>query len=336
MADSLGFFKSNKIHISLTYLGGFLSFLPLIVGVDSNLEATSFGSSIRSQLFRDSCVASLALIAPFMFDSVVDMTGLLLGATAEHEPLLKAKSKTGRSEESFFTYTERIPFVLGIMILPVAVLTVTAMDCTNAGLIVSCSRKAQLMLIAGSIATSLCRHEFIVPKSVSLVSIVLFCIGQTVGSFASNRSRLDPLDRSARALYFVNVIFSYCGAFVVLLFCARWLIKFMVVETKNKPLGKAFLQTIKLSDLLSNISAVPESDAHAIKFLNFRAMFVSIIVFWGILSAVVTSKYGDIVNLDATGLFLGVLPYLLLQAAVLGLTIRLAKHEVVQGLVSYR
>lgn len=311
--------------------------------VQSNIEESPLRDALRNgSLYHDASVILLSLFTPLVIDSALDLLKSVLSRRAQ----TVMKVSTSKVDDCSFNLVERIVFLLSILVVPMNIFIPN--DYPNAALIFVCCRKSRFALFGGVVVCNLCRNELIIPKSVALLCITLFSIGQDVGSYSVNFAGPPPSGGFYGICNSVNKIFTYIPAAIVLLCVTIWLLR-VVPEcffgnrinwcTRITVAATATDTTKTTTAKTQPQSNVPEKskETDAVgsdDYLRYRIVFVLGVIFCASFGTFGYTAYPNNYYLDDKGLFLDFLPYILFVILQSAFSMRLVKFEALQGLVS--
>lgn len=297
--------NSNLTHVVICFAGGLLSFLPLAIGLKSNLEDSTLKNSLSAgYYFRDSSMASLALAIPISIDIILDVTTLFV----------KKRKICGPESQICLNNIEKCMLLIGITSIPLT--TFLPYSLPNIGLVFFCCQKFQLVTVAGIVMTSLCRNNkefWTVPHTV----IFLFVLGSatSMSIFARNASLSNPDDRVRRGLNLACVFLSL-APICCLIYCnIRWLTDVIRTERKCSP-------------HLAGIDR--QSDRHTF----FTMIWVITTLIGMILQALINGVYLNVDHFDSKALLMNNLIFLCFELSITVFLMRVVKSDVVHGLVS--
>jgi hypothetical protein len=164
---------SNDNQLLISLFSGFLCFLPLIMGVTSNFEASILRHSIASNEFEYSSMILLSLAFPLAIEMVMEK---LSSIAPQQEPAgTPAGPETGMGDSSYVNMNrhEMVLFLVGICIVPI--LNFFPDETPNLGHLYLCFSKCQLALVVGVFMIWLCRFNSRYWTPLSTVAI-LMCI----------------------------------------------------------------------------------------------------------------------------------------------------------------
>ena len=342
----------TTVGLSITVVGGFLSFISM--AYDSNVEDTTLGDTIRNgNMFRYLVVGILALALPVFMNLMVDV---YVDTTTEIAK--KSKSTSSINNKDILTKTEKLIFMIGIVIFPISSL-ITGWD--KAILLATCCAGVQQQFVAGIVATSLNRfnpHFF--PTVVLYLALSLFTAGSISRSFGINTCATLPLSQCNKLpIWLFQTYATWIPAFIILFLVLFWFSSLLVshvygakirdyyyrwpTDWKDLLHRKSELSTIATIGSTPNTPRVDHSKTwgeidHGLMF--FRVGYCLTIVAWIVIQAVVRihairpqgaypySAYDD------SALVLQSAPYIIFQVFQLFFEMRLVKHEAVSNLLA--
>jgi hypothetical protein len=177
-------FDSDTFYVIFCFFSGLCCFLPLLLGVKSNLEDRPLRESICSSLeFSYSSIASIALVIPLFTDVLFDILNLVDQSPSAVKKRLKSSNRDARY--NFLNVAERILILLGVAVLPMLVFVPR----TNSSLALTyiCCCKCQQSWVGGTVALSLRRYnkEYF-SNSFAFIVLLNFGFGLVTGSFVDN------------------------------------------------------------------------------------------------------------------------------------------------------
>ena len=301
----------NITQVTICFVGGLASFLPIIVGVISNLEDTSLRRSLTSgYYFRDSSLASLTLAIPILIDILLDLTTSI----TKKRGMVHSNS-TG---SSCLNNIEKFMLLGGIISVPMTAFL--PYDFPNLGLIFFCCKKYQTVVVTGVVMISLCRNN---PKFWSVTNTIIFLIvlstATTSSIFFRNNVLKDPTDMASIHLELACTVFQW-APIVFLIFCnIRWLGCMMSNFTHKKMHSK---------------SPVTDKDRQLDSHTYFTTVWVLTTVIGMVYLVVMTGIYFTDDKFDVVALLVNNLIFLSLELSITVFLMRIVKSDVVQGLVS--
>lgn len=239
---------SNDSQILISLFTGFLSFLPMMLGVPSNLESSILRQSLNSKHFQYSSLALLSLALPLTIEMVLEWfsssapqqpasavteagTGAETEAETGTEPgagtgtgtgvrtrtRTRRKTETGTDTESAsyiaMNRHELVLFIAGICAVPI--LAFFPDDAPNLGQLYLCLSKCQLALVSGVYMIWLCRFNkrYWTPLS-TVVALVTIMIHSSFLVFADNAIALNP--NAPPHILYVQLFCRYLRAIIIL------------------------------------------------------------------------------------------------------------------------
>ena len=136
-------------------------------------------------------------------EGILDLLNILMTWNKRHS----TNAGSTKVDDCSFNSIERIFFIASMIIVPINIFVPT--NISNAALIYSCSRKSRYVVFSGIIGCNLCRRGNIIPKSVSLICIILYMVSQLAGVFAANTSEVIRPGPEGYALYYVQIDLGY-------------------------------------------------------------------------------------------------------------------------------
>ena len=314
----------SQILFCLT--SGLMCLLPLWLQVSSNLETGSLRVSLSSSpAFSYCCASGIALTIPHFLDVLFDLRTMSFDANSNAKNKL---STVGTVKFTSLNIPERVLFLLGMVLLPAVAFLPPTTD--NLGLIYLCFRYCQLNLVGATVLMCLTRYdkEYWSERS---TSISIFCLGFGLASssfvFNSYAGEASP-SLLLYAIYVLCHILQLAPVAVFLVNSGRWLI---IVH------GKA--HTWKgLLMCGSNVHPLIESEASTIRDTPKHTFFpmvytVSLICIAVSLGAVFVAA-PRVECYTTSDLLQNCVPFILFLISISTLSMRMAKFEVVEALVS--
>ena len=318
-----GILKSNLFHTSFSLISGLCCFLPVVMGIESNLEHSSLRESLSSSPeFFYSCVASLAITIPLFCDLFFDYLAKVATTSAI---LNKPAADSGFN---FLNISERLLFLVGIITLPLVIFLPS--DSEKLALLYLCCNKCQLNLVGGAVLISLCRYdnEYWSVRS-TLLSLFCFAFGLITSTFLDNIYAGETSPSSFLANFDTTAFAVFIFPCVIFLFnSSRWLI---IVYYKVYS-WKGLLMCSKVQPLieLKTVSNSKTTDHTFFPMVyTVSSICVILMLFLIIASSSRIEKYKGHNLLESN------LPFLVFAILISTLSMRIVKFEVVQGLVSW-
>jgi uncharacterized protein YhhL (DUF1145 family) len=307
ITDTLG---SSAEHISVTILGALLCFLPIILGIPSQLEDTPLGAMLRGEsghLSKTGAAVAISLAVPLLFDTLLDYTLSYLKIRKD-----KASKRLETFDQPSFNNAERITFLSSIILPSIGLLLPPSTP--KIALVFNCMHKAQIMLLFGSIASSMSRFspQFF-PAKVTSFYLLFFTFGSVLGSFVVN----DPSTGPMSPLNLVRNICLYGFAGLFLLQSFVWLRHAVLNHFEKMRLTHAFAHDWRHSDLT----------------LTFEIIHIVITIVHYISFAVLQGTVGTLANHTDRTYFFVLVPSILYEVILTVCSIQFAKHSTLQRLV---
>lgn len=297
--------NSNLTHVLICFAGGLLSFLPLAIGLTSNLEDSTLKNSLSSgYYFRDSSMASLALAIPISVDIILDVTTLFS----------KKRKIRGPESQICLNNIEKCMLLIGITSIPLT--SYLPYDLPNIGLVFFCCQKFQLVIVAGIVMTSLCRNnkEFWTVAN-TITFLIILGIATSMSIFARNASLGDPENNVRKGLNLACVFLSLVPIFYLIYCNIRWLTDVIRTERKCSP---------------HLTGRDRQSDSH----IFFTMIWVITTLIGMILQALINGVYLNVDHFDSKALLMNNLIFLCFELSITVFLMRVVKSDVVHGLVS--
>ena len=303
----------NVTHISICFVGGLCSFLPLSVGIDSNFENTIMRQSLSSgYYFRDSSMASLTLAIPLLIDILLDLT-----TTFSSFSTFSKKKGLGRSDNRgpcCLNNIEKFMLLVGIISVPLTAFL--PYDQTDLGIIFYCCKKYQMVIVSGVVMISLCRNNV---KFWTVNNTVIFLIvlssATSLSTFLRDRSLRDP-SRNNSKLEVACACFQWAPIVCLVIYNLRWLsvVAFNYNDRVNYTPGDNNRQ----------------SDVD----LYFTTVWVLTTTLGMVFLIVLSGTYTTDDKFDVIALLVNNLIFLSFELSITVFLMRIVKSDVVQGLVS--
>ena len=317
-------FDSNSFYVIFCYISGLCCFLPLFLGIESNLEDRPVRESICSSLeFSYSCIASIALVIPLLIDILFDIRNSFDQSPTAVKKRLKSRS-SGSERFYFLNISERILILLGVAILPTLVFV--PKSTSNLALIYVCCCKCQQNWVGGTVAISLRRYDKeYFSNSFAFFSLANFGFGLITSAFVDNIYTIKPVPQS---IYLLDMIAYVSCLLPCLLFICnsfRWIL--LVHCGASKWDNVLFFYTKFRPTRNPDESSAPDHT-----FFPMVYTFCGTVVI--LLLVVLVSISPRIEDYTKSNLLLNNIPFLVFVLLVSILSMRMVKFEVVQGLVS--
>jgi hypothetical protein len=254
-------------------------------------------SSLTSIGYRYSSVATLALVIPFTLDLLTDLVFKPKNGKQSNEKTL--------GKEGFLNNTEKLLFLIGIVILPIVAFFPE--DIPNWAFIYICCNKCQQILIYGAIIISLSRYDNSAwtDKSTYMMIILL----GTGNVFLCNVSNRRPFIVSStyEGFELTALLLVLLSIFIYIFSTIRWL----RAQYKKRYLIKSMNQKT---------------------FELFYPLYSTMTVLCIIILAVLVFVYKRLARFDEVAILLNNLIYFSYILFIIFLSMRMVKSEVVQGL----
>ena len=302
--------SSRNAHLLIVAFGGILCFLPVLLGMESNLENSSVANALSSTEAKLSGVVSLTLCLPLIVDLFIDnVQNFFLRSVSKNRYFRNDKNLgidvIDRFEVTLVIIANLISYT--VMFLP---------DKTkNIALIFCCARRCYFLLICGSVTCSFNRYsnrDF--PALLISFLLVICVVGSVAGVFANN---LDPNGKGVMNNYYsrINYIFTYSVFCSIVILSCRWLVRFTVW-------GRSFSQSLDMSvfrllkKLSSNVNGADNTaldnssndlfvnDPHLPFKIAYTASFVVMII----IVAGLSTRFKVVSGMNKEQLFLSSLP----------------------------
>ena len=307
------FLSLNVTQVTLCFLGGLACYLPLIVGVISNLEDTTLRRSLSSgYYFRDSSLASLTLAIPILIDILLDLTTSITKK--------RGMAHNCSTAPCCLNNIEKFLLLGGIISVPMTAFL--PYDVQDLGLIYFCSKKYQTVVVTGVVMISLCRNS---PKFWSVTNTIIFLVVLSTATSSSvffrNNTLKNPHDLGNVKLELVCTAFQW-APILFLIFCnVRWLI-----------IPSKFASGRKHST--SSDGIITDKDRQYESHLYFTTVWVLTTIVGMVYLMVMTGIYFTDDKFDEEALLVNNLIFLSFELSITVFLMRIVKSDVVQGLVS--
>ena len=316
----------NSLHILFCLTSGLMCLLPIWLQVSSNLEMDSLRVSLSSSpAFRYCCASSIALTIPHFFDVLFDLRTMSFDAKSNAQ---NKHSTVGTVKFTILNIPERVLFLLGMVILPSVAFLPPSTD--NLGLIYLCFSNCQQNLVGATVLLCLTRYdkEYWSERSTS-ISVFCYGFGLASGTFVFN-SYACKISSShlLYAIYILCYFFQLAPVVVFFVNSGRWLI---IVHGKAHS-WKGFLMCG------SNVHPLIESEASTVrdtpKHTFFPMVYTTCLICIAISLTTVAVASPRVEFYTTSDLLQNTVPYVLFLISLSTLSMRMAKFEVVEALVS--
>ena len=317
----------NPVQILYCLTCGLICLLPIWLQVPSNLEMDSLRVSLSaSAAFKYCCASGIALTIPHFLDILFDLRPVFFDSkSSEHNK----HSTKGSVKFTCLNIPERLLFLLGMVILPTVAFLPQSTD--NLGLVYLCFSNCQQNLVGATVLLCLSRYdkEYWSERSTSLC-IFSYGLGLASGSFVFNKYAAKTSQSPfLYAIYILCYVLQLAPVVIFVANSARWLI---IVH------GRAHSWK-RLLMCGSNVHPMTESEASTISNTPKHTFFpmvytVSLICISISLTTVVVAS-PRVEFYTASDLLQNTVPYILFLVAISTLSMRMAKFEVVEALVSF-
>ena len=317
---------SNSLRILFCLTSGLMCLLPIWLQVSSNLEMDSLRVSLSSSpAFRYCCASSIALTIPHFLDVLFDLRAMSFDAKSNAQ---KKLSTVGTVKFTSLNIPERILFLLGMVILPTIAFLPPSTD--NLGLIYLCFSNCQQNFVGATVLMCLCRYdkEYWSERSTSF-AVFCFGFGQASSTFVFNSyaGETSP-SLLLYSIYMLCYVLQLAPVLIFLVNSGRWLV---IVYGKAHS-WKGLLMCG------SNVQRLIESEASIIrdtpKHTFFPMVYTVSIICIAIISTTVFISAPRIEFYTPSDLLLNTVPFILFLISISTLSMRMAKFEVVEALVS--
>ena len=315
---------SSQILFCLT--SGLMCLLPIWLQVSSNLESGSLRVSLSSSpAFTYCCASSIALTIPHFLDVLFDLRAMSFDAKSSTQNNL---STVGTVKFTSLNISERILFLLGMVILPTIAFLPPSTD--SLGLIYLCFASCQQNFVGATVLMCLCRYdkEYWSERSTSF-SVFCFGFGQASSTFVFNKYAGETSPGVLLfSIYILCYVLQLAPVLVFLVNSSRWLV---IVYCKAHS-WKGILMCG------SNVQRLIDSEASTIrdtpKHTFFPMVYTVSIICISLLATAVVFAAPRVEFYTTSDLLLNTVPFILFLISLSILSMRMAKFEVVEALVS--
>jgi hypothetical protein len=323
------------LHIGLTVLGGFLSFVVLFdCTVESYLDqpgGSLHDAILRGSLSKGSSLISLALISLLGIDGVLDFIQEIRDVNA-----LRASWTTDKAWKTIQNATERVTFLSGMILVPIC--SFLPSNTANVALVWLTCNRAELILVGGSTYASFCRTEptFSHPY-MTLIMYVLFVFGTSFGGHTGN----DPLNR---AFYWCAFVGSYAGVAIFVFALLRQASRYSYQLVFKSWVWSSFTHSQGMdtdpgmpdgSASTNTTHATTNASSQTDESIEYRFVFVVLMLLWTVMKIWVETLPAWNALVDYELLLLSI-PNLFLQFMFAIFTMRLVKHDAILTALALR
>ena len=317
---------TDSLRILFCLTSGLICLLPIWLQVSSNLERDSLRKSLSSSpAFTYFCAACIALTIPHFLDVLFDLCTMSFHAKSSAH---NKNSTQGTVKFTSLNISERTLFLLGMVILPTIVFLPQSTD--NLGLIYLCFSSCQQNFVGATVVMCLCRYDkdYFSERSTSF-SVLCFGLGLASGTFVFNKyaGETSP-SLSLYAIYILCYVFQLTPVLVFLVNSARWLI---IVHGKAHSWKGLLMCGSNLNQLIeSEASTIRDTPKHTFFPMVYTVSTICI----SVLAIIVVGAAPRIEFWTSSDLLLSTVPFVLFLISISTLSMRMAKFEVVEALVS--
>jgi hypothetical protein len=295
---------TERIHIGITFLGGCFCLLPLFLPAtrSSSQEFAPLHKALKSPYYRDTCIATVSLAIPLVMDTAANITNSYLMKSRQIKRLVR---------NDF----EKLLFMCGVLILPITNLILK----NNAPLVYICCNRFQVQVILGVLFSILHRKfKNFWPTRITYILLVLLSIATIMNVF-DFYFFYDP--RSTIIGSLISRLFTTAYVMMGVIYVTLALRWFIVLRF---PTTGIYLRVIPdREDSPKDVERNLRTSMLAILLPLLVAAFVT---YTGIL-------FRSIFNWNDTAIILQDVPILITLIALSFYSLRIAKFEVLQGLV---
>jgi hypothetical protein len=308
-SNQLGYLTPNGLQTAICLIGCLCCFLPVVIGPHVEFELKELDSALTSDRNRNLAVAALALTAPIFIEMAADYcTNIFVGA--------KSKRIRMHVRESLLKPYEQ--FLLTCSILSVPTIAFLPSDTDHVVTTYFCINRFRILLVGGLVLISLSRfNKKIWTTNITYIVLCLLATSEVTGSYADNLGLLENtvMRKVADSLLIVGLgIFCLCSC--------KWFYFSVPIVLRMK-------SRVHDVETLVNQNAPRMAEQHLVFPLvyiasaNVGALFV-------IASTRIIPKH----ILEDDWFFISNLGYVTYLIFLLTISERMAKYEVLQGLVS--
>ena len=332
------FFNSRNAHFLIIAIGGIMCFLPVLLGIKSNLENSSLADALSSTEAKLSGVVSLTLCLPLTIDLFIDNVQNYFLRTFSKNRYLR---KEVTNKNLGIDVIDRFEVIMVIIANFVTYIVMFLPEETkNIALLFSCSRRCYFLLIFGSVSCSFNRYsneDF--PTLIISFMLVFFAIGSVSGVFSNN---FDPTGKGVTNNYYarINFTFTYCVYGSIFILSSRWLVRSTIRGRKfSHSLEMSVFRLFKLSSNGKGTDNTAADDGSKDLLVNdphlpFKIAYISSFVALLVMVAARAIQFKVLSGMDKKQLFMSSLPGAFLLLAILAVNTQKIKHAAVRNLVS--
>jgi hypothetical protein len=299
---------TNGLQTAICLIGCLCCFLPAAIGPHLEFEFTVLESAFTSERNRNLSIAALALTAPIFIEIAADYcTNIFVGD--------KSKRIRMHVRESLLKPYEQ--FLLTCSILSVPTIAFLPSHTHHIVTTYFCFTRSRILLVSGLVVISVSRFDKkFWTKEITYVVLCLLTTSSVTGSYADNLGLENTvMTKVADAVLIAGIgIFCLCSC--------KWFYYSVPIVLRMKS---------KIHDV--HTSANQNSPGIAEQHLAFPLLYISS-ANMSALFVVATMKSFPTGIMDADWFFINNLGYVTYLIFLLTITERMAKYEVLQGLVS--
>jgi hypothetical protein len=308
----IGVRMSSFIHSPIfvrsgLYLCALLCFLPFMINSPSYIEDTPLRKALDSNesLYRDSCVAQLALLLPIVSDIIID----IFPVESNKASLTMTTRRTG----IFTAISSRINVILGTILMSIPAFVPKSMP--NLAILYLCCRRSSQTLLYWEYVWSLVMVD---PENWPFNTFLFFasilCVGEilsvfSVNSMAMNDGKVTPLFVISRLLLYIPVAAAYLN-------CIRTL--------------------LRKSSVSNDKDDGDHNDSYRQEYMFIQRAFVATILFVSTIYIIITAVYWRVYTIDDMAMFVYNLMCIVYELAVIIFATQNLKFEVYVNMVSLR
>ena len=316
----------DALQILYCLTSGLICLLPIWLQISSNLEMDSLRVSLcSSHAFKYCCASGIALTIPHFLDVLFDLCTMSFDAKSSAQD---KHSTIGSVKFTCLNIPERLLFLLGMVILPTVAFLPPSTD--NLGLIYLCFSSCQQNLVGATVLLCLSRYdkEYWSRRSTS-ISVFCFGFGLASSTFVFNKyaGETSP-SQLLFAIYILCYVLQLTPVLIFLVNSGRWLI---IVYCRAHSWKRLLMCG-------SNVHPLIESEASTIrdtpKHTFFPMVYTVSLICISISLITVVAAAPQVEFYTASDLLQNTVPYILFLIAISTLSMRMAKFEVVEALVS--
>jgi hypothetical protein len=291
----------------------------MMLNIPSNFEESSLRVSMASKYFKYPSVAVIAIMAPLAVDISLD-AAVAWSSRANAALKLKRNQVTEQMSRHTVALQEKGLFLLALIVVPVVALLPD--NYPNLGLAFCCCHKFQCSIIADLLMVSLCRmnkkYWGVCSTMFLLIAIPLSC---AILVYADNilAATNSPLQYTYQKLQQAGLYLLYVNAAVFLWNTGRWFKHEMWLKMRAPP---------------EDLTVLTEKERHAASVVYYSGAFLlssatALCFFMGL-----TLTANSLASWTEVQLLLYNIGFLCPEITLVILSMRTAKYEVLQGLVS--